>query len=54
MDTANNAKSAKGVFRDRIETTGDQAMSGILRLLPVLAMQPKNVMCLLPTIAAAV
>jgi hypothetical protein len=33
------------VIRDLVETTADHAISGIPRLLPVLAMQPKFVMC---------
>jgi len=33
------------VIRDWSETTADQAIFGIPQLLPVLAMQPKNVMC---------
>jgi hypothetical protein len=33
------------VIRDWVETTADQAISGIPRLRPVLAMQPKIVMC---------
>jgi hypothetical protein len=32
------------VIRDRVETTADQAISGIPPLLPDLAMQPKIVM----------
>src|SRR5450631_341940 len=33
------------VIRDWVETTADQAISGVPRLLPVLPMQPKKVMC---------
>jgi len=33
------------VARFWVETTADQPISGIARLLPVLSMQPKIVMC---------
>jgi hypothetical protein len=33
------------VIRDWVKTTADQAISGIPRSLPALAMQPKIVMC---------
>jgi len=40
---------SSGVIRDWGETTADQAISGIPRLLPVVAMQPRSVMCQLRT-----